>query len=143
MLKIGRMTDYAMLVLSAMAKEPAAVVSASCLADNLRLPVTTVSKILKTLGDSGLVSSVRGADGGYHLGKPAASIDVASVIEAMEGNLAMTECCETTNQCSMGSSCAMQDNWLKINQLIKTLLSRLSILDMEGPISLEEVLSGK
>lgn len=143
MLKIGRMTDYAMLVLSAMAKDPTAVVSASCLADNLRLPVTTVSKILKTLGDSGLVSSVRGADGGYHLGKAAATIHVTSVIEAMEGDLAMTECCESTNLCSMGSSCAMRDNWLKINQLIKTLLSRISILDMEGPISLEEVLHGK
>jgi len=143
MLKIGRMTDYAMLVLSAMAKEPAEVMSASCLADHLRLPVPTVSKILKTLGDAGLVTSIRGADGGYHLGKPAASIHVAAVIEAMEGDFAMTECCESTNLCSLGASCAMQENWLKINHLIKTLLSRLSILDMAGPISLEEVLHGK
>ncbi len=143
MLKIGKMTDYAMMVLSTLAKEPELVMSSASLADSLQLPVTTVSKILKTLGDSGIVSSVRGAEGGYHLGKPAISINVAEVIEAMEGDLAMTECCESTNLCSMGSSCSMQDNWVKINQLIKSLLSRLSILDMAGPISLEEVLHGK
>lgn len=143
MLKIGKMTDYAMLILSQMAKEPDAVMSATFLADSLRLTAPTVSKILKILGDSALVSSVRGAVGGYHLSKPAAEISVADVIAAMEGDLAMTECCESINQCSLGNECAMQDNWLKINGLIKSLLSRLSILDMMGPLSLEGVLNGK
>ena len=143
MLKIGKMTDYAMLVLSAMAKNPDAIMSAASIAEALGLSVPTVSKILKTLGDAGLVSSVRGAEGGYHLGKPAKDICITEVIEAMEGDLAMTECCESANNCTLGASCSMQDNWLKINQLIKSLLSRLSILDMAGPISLEEVLHGK
>lgn len=137
------MTDYAMLVLNAMAQAEQPVTSAASLADALQLSVPTVSKILKTLGEAGLVASVRGAEGGYHLSKPAASINVAEVIEAMEGNLAMTECCEKTNLCGLGARCALEDNWLKINQLIKSLLSRLSILDMSRPISLLEVLNGK
>ena len=143
MLRIGKMTDYAMLILSAMAKDPDAVMSATFLAEGLRLSVPTVSKILKILADSALVSSVRGADGGYRLDKPAAEISVAAVIEAMEGDLAMTECCESANLCSLGSQCDMQDNWRKINGLIKALLSRLSILDMVGPLSLEGLLHGK
>jgi FeS assembly SUF system regulator len=143
MLKIGKMTDYAMLILSKMAREPEAVMSASFLADALHLSGPTVSKILKILGDAGLVVSIRGADGGYHLNKMAANINVAEVIAAMEGDLTMTECCETTNLCSLGSMCAMQDNWLKINGLIKSLLSRISILDMVGPISLEGLVNGK
>jgi len=143
MLKIGKMTDYAMLVLSSMAKEPEAVMSATFLAEQLHLAAPTVSKILKTLGDANLVTSVRGADGGYRLIKSAAEISVADVIAAMEGDLALTECCETTNHCSLGRMCAMQDNWFKINTLIKSLLSRLSILDMVGPISLEGLLHDK
>jgi FeS assembly SUF system regulator len=143
MLKIGKMTDYAMLVLSTMAKNPDSVLSAASVAESLNLSVPTVSKILKILGESGLVSSIRGAEGGYHLGKSAKDICVTEVIEAMEGELAMTECCESANNCNLGSTCSMQGNWLKINQLIKDLLSRLSILDMEGPISLEGVLHGK
>ncbi len=132
-----------MLVLSGMAKDPQAVMSATYVAETLRLPAPTVSKILKTLGDSGLVTSVRGAEGGYRLSKPAADINVAEVIEAMEGDLALTECCETTNLCNLASMCAMQNNWLKINGLIKSLLSRLSIVDMVGPISLEGLLHDK
>ncbi len=143
MLKIGKMTDYAMLILSQMAREPDTVMSAATLAESLQLSGPTVSKILKILGDSSLVTSIRGADGGYHLGRPAANISVSDVIAAMEGDLTMTECCETTNLCSLGSRCAMQNNWLKINGLIKSLLSRLSILDMVGPISLEGLLNGK
>ena len=143
MLKIGKMTDYAMLILSQMAREPDTVMSAATLAETLQLSGPTVSKILKILGDSSLVMSIRGADGGYHLGKQAANISVSDVIAAMEGDLTMTECCETTNLCSLGSMCAMQDNWLKINGLIKSLLSRISILDMVGPISLEGLLNGK
>ncbi|HTM63193.1 MAG TPA: SUF system Fe-S cluster assembly regulator [Gammaproteobacteria bacterium] len=143
MLKIGKMTDYAMLILSQMAKEPDAVMSATLLADTLRLSAPTVSKILKILGDAELVTSVRGAVGGYKLGKPAVQISVADVIAAMEGDLAMTECCETVNACSLGAGCAMRDNWFKINGLIKSLLSKLSILDMVGPLSLEGLLNGK
>lgn len=143
MLKIGKMTDYAVLILAAMAKAPTAVMSATHIADSLHLSQPTVSKILKTLADSSLVLSQRGAEGGYHLGKPAESISVAEVIAAMEGDLTMTECCETTSHCSIGTLCSMQENWLKINKLIKELLSRLSIIDMTGPISLEALLHGK
>ena len=132
-----------MLVLSALAKDPAAIMSATFLAETLHLSAPTVSKILKTLGDSLLVSSVRGADGGYRLSKPAAEITVAEVIAAMEGDLALTECCEAKSLCALNDMCAMQTNWLKINTLIKSLLSRLSILDMVGPISLEGLLHGK
>ena len=132
-----------MLILSAMAKEPDVVMSATFLAESLHLSAPTASKILKILGDANLVTSVRGAVGGYRLGRPAADISVAAVIAAMEGDLAMTECCETTNLCSLGTMCAMQENWLKINGLIKELLSRFSILDMIGPLSLEGVLNGK
>lgn len=137
MLKIGKMTDYAMLILSEMAKEPEAVMSATFLAETLHLSAPTVSKILKILGDAELVTSVRGAVGGYLLSRPAAEISVADVIEAMEGRLAMTECCETVNLCSLGTMCAMQNNWVKINSVIKLLLSRFSILDMVGPLPLE------
>lgn len=143
MLKIGKMTDYAVLILTTMAKAPQQLMSASHLADSLHLSVPTVSKILKILADSSLVLSQRGAEGGYHLGKPAEKITVADVIAAMEGDLTMTECCETTSLCSLGTMCSMQDNWLKINGLIKELLSRLSIIDMTGPISLEALLHGK
>lgn len=140
MLRIGKLTDYAMLILSEMAKNPESLISATALAEVLTLSTPTVSKVLKILAEANLVTSVRGAVGGYKLSRAAADISVVEVIEAMEGNLAMTECCESANLCSLGTMCNMQDNWLKINLLIKSILARFSIVDMVGPLSLEGLL---
>lgn len=137
MLRIGKLTDYAILVVSQMAREPLSVLSASTLADTLHLNVPTVSKILKMLSDANLVQSVRGADGGYHLAKEAAAITIADIIVAMEGELALTECCETSGLCGIDYMCTLRENWLKINGMISTMLAQVSIKDMLEPLSLK------
>lgn len=137
MLRIGKLTDYALLIMSQMAKDPNAVVSATCMAEALHLTPPTVSKILKILSDAGLVSSVRGAEGGYHLARVASSITVADIIAAMEGELAMTECCDNANGCAIDSSCTLRENWKKINKMVQALLGRFTIVDMLEPLSLQ------
>ncbi len=57
MLRIGKLTDYAMLIMSFMAKDPLYLMSATALAEALHLTAPTVSKILKMLGDANLVIS--------------------------------------------------------------------------------------
>ncbi|TAK72845.1 MAG: SUF system Fe-S cluster assembly regulator [Gammaproteobacteria bacterium] len=142
MLRIGKLTDYAMLILSQMAKEPHVVLSATSLADKLHLMPPTVSKVLKILSDGGLVSSVRGAEGGYHLAREAATITVSDVITAMEGQVAMTECCESPGLCGIDTLCTMRENWLKINSLISSLLRGLTIADLLKPLSPLQVIQG-
>lgn len=141
MIRIGKLTDYALLILSQMAKEPDSVLSATLLAETLHLSAPTVSKILKMLSDAGLVSSIRGAVGGYHLARPAAEISVADVIAAMEG-LAMTECCANAGLCAIDAMCTMRENWRTINQMVSSLLARFSIVDMTKPIQTHEVMHG-
>lgn len=143
MFRIGKLTDYALLIMSQMAKAPESVLSATFLAEMLHLTTPTVSKILKILSDGGLVSSVRGADGGYHLAKKAADITVADIIAAMEGELAVTECCESVSCCAIDSMCTMRKNWQEINKIIQSLLSRLTILDMLQPLCLQGLSDGK
>lgn len=135
MLRIGKLTDYALLIMSEMAKTPDSILSASSLAETLHLMPPTVSKVLKMLSDFGLVSSVRGAEGGYHIAKPANQITVANIIEAMEGHLALTECCEATSCCAIDSVCALRENWQKINETIRLFLGQFTILDMLKPLS--------
>lgn len=136
MLRIGKLTDYATLILASLAADPTTIKSATALADHLSLPATTVSKILKMLSEAGLVTSARGAEGGYRLQKPAKEISVAEVIAVMEGDIAMTECCEKAGLCTLQTTCGMKENWLKINGVVHSLLSRLSVLDMMSPLSL-------
>jgi FeS assembly SUF system regulator len=143
MLRIGKLTDYAMMILAALAKAPEDVQSATSLADALHLSSATVSKILKILSEAALVSSVRGAEGGYKLQKSAHEISVAQVIAVMEGDIAMTECCEQTERCTLQTSCSMKSNWLKINGVVHGLLSRLTVVDMMSPLSLQDPNHGK
>lgn len=134
MLRIGKMTDYAVLILSQMAKTPDSLRSAKSLADALYLTTPTVSKIMKMLAEARLVSSVRGAEGGYRLSKAAIEISVADIIAAMEGSLALTECCNGQNACILVPKCMVRDNWKKINKMVHSMLSKLTIQDMLQPL---------
>lgn len=137
MLRISKLTDYAMLIMSQMAKEPHSILSATSLAETLHLTSPTVSKILKMLSDHDLVRSVRGAEGGYHLAREASKITLANIISAMEGDLAMTECCENANLCALDSICTLRENWIAINKLIHSVLDKLTIIDMLSPLTLK------
>lgn len=143
MIRIGKLTDYAMLILSEMAKDAETILSAASLAEILHLPLPTVSKILKILCDANMVSSVRGAEGGYHLARPAGQITVAAIIAAMEGEFAMTECCESARTCVIESMCTMRDNWRKINNMVYALLDKLTILDMLTPLAIKRLVNDK
>jgi FeS assembly SUF system regulator len=134
MIRLSKLTDYAMLIMSQMAKDPDSVLSAAVIAEALHLSLPTVSKILKILAEGGLVGSVRGVDGGYHLARSASEISVADVITAMEGNVGVTACCESSDLCAIQSMCTMKDNWRKINTVVYSLLAKLTICDMLKPL---------
>ena len=80
MIRISRMTDYATVLLAALAREPAACLSASALAERTRIGTPTVSKVMKILHRGGLVRSTRGLHGGYSLARPAAAISAAAIL---------------------------------------------------------------
>jgi FeS assembly SUF system regulator len=134
MLRLSKLTDYAMLILSQMAKTPDSILSATWLAETLHLRPPTVSKILKILADASLVTSIRGADGGYRLSRAADEITLADVITAMEGEVAMTECSQNKSLCIINSQCAVRENWKKINKMVQNLLAGFTILDMTEPL---------
>ena len=142
MLRIGKLTDYALLILSHMAKTNS-VMSAAVIAKMLHLTLPTVSKILKMLADANLVASRRGADGGYQLARAADQISVADVLVAMEKGIALTECCSNFNRCNIATVCTMRENWIKINQMIHTLLAKLTIIQIAEPLSVQELINGK
>lgn len=134
MLRISKLTDYGTLVMTHMANEPTRVMSATELASALGLGLATVSKVLKTLGRHALVSSQRGAHGGYIFSRPPAQISVADVIDALEDQpFGLTECSASTGVCSMESDCRIRDNWLRINTVVRQALHGVTVADMVHP----------
>ena len=93
MIRIAKLTDYAIVLLSHMAREPeGSVCTARGLVADSRLPLPTVGKILKTLSRAGILVSHRGAKGGYTLARSPGEISIAEIVAAVEGPIALTEC---------------------------------------------------
>lgn len=131
MIKLSRLTDYAVVILAAMSGREGALVSASALAEETTLPEPTVSKVLKLLAKGGIIASVRGASGGYVLKGRASEIRISAVIAAMEGPIALTACVSgSTDNCAIEKFCLLQGRWNVVNSAIKTALDQVTLADM-------------
>ncbi len=133
MLRISKLTDYAILVMVELGASQGEVLSAQCLAERCGLEVPTVSKVLKMLVPSGLVTSFRGASGGYRAAHAPERVSVAAVISAIEGPIAMTECSVHEGLCSVEASCSARDNWQKVSAAVAGALENISLADMSRP----------
>jgi FeS assembly SUF system regulator len=133
MLRVTKLTDYATVVLTALAARPGTVLSASELAERSGLEIPTVAKVLKPLAQAGLVEGFRGATGGYRLARPAARITLVDIVEALEGPLGMTECSVHAGACGIESSCGVRANWRRINDVVADALRRVTLAEMLAP----------
>ncbi len=138
MIRLSRLTDYGIVLMSHFAKMgPVKMLTARELAEKSGIPLPTVSKLLKLLSKSDLISSHRGSKGGYSLVRKAHEISVAEMIDILEGPIAMTECSSHGNHvCGLELICPTRGPWQRINQVVRQALSRLSLADMAGDLLL-------
>jgi len=133
MLKLSKLTDYGTVILSVIAKDHSRLHGALELAETTGIALPTVSKVLKMLAKSGVLSSARGAKGGYALAREPERISVADVISALEGPIALTECAVSHKGCEQASGCRIQGNWHLVNEKIAHALESVSLADMIMP----------
>ncbi len=132
MIRLTKQADYGIVLMTQLAQTGQA--AAAELAAQTHLPAPMVSKILKMLAKSGLLTSHRGVLGGYELACSAAEISIADVILALEGPIALTECSEhSDHECSYEAFCRVRDNWQRINQAVRGALEDITIADMARP----------
>ena len=130
MLRVTKLTDYATVVLTALAARPDAVLSAADLAERAGLEMPTVAKLLKPLAQAGLVEGFRGTNGGYRLARAASQISLVEIVEAMEGPLGMTECSVHAGACGIEHSCGVRANWRRINDVVADALRSVTLAQM-------------
>jgi FeS assembly SUF system regulator len=132
MLRMTRLTDYGVVLLTHIAREPSRLTrNAPELAAAAHLPLPTVSKILKILAREGLLVPHRGAKGGFSLAKPATDITVAEIISALEGPIALTECSgHSGERCEIESLCPVSTPWRRINRAVFDALRGITLAEM-------------
>lgn len=131
MIKFSRLTDYAVVILAVLSKSDQRLMSSALLARESNLPEPTVSKVLKMLARSQLMGSVRGAQGGYELLRPADDISIIDIVTAIEGPVALTACVEgSKDKCAITGMCPVSGRWNQVNRAVKEALEDISLSDM-------------
>ena len=134
MLRLNRMTDYAVVVLGQMARHPGLVQTAAHIAEGTAIPLPTTSKLLKQMAGSSLITSHRGANGGYSLDRAAEDVRVSEIVEALDGPIALTACVDgAEDQCDVESLCPMRGNWNRVNNAIREALESVSLAELIDP----------
>jgi Rrf2 family protein len=166
MVRLGKLTDYGLVLMTCMARGyssprrefalPAShgaphaasvhdsplspIRNARDLAAESKLPISTVSKLLKHLLQSGLLTSHRGTKGGYLLARDPHEISVLEVIAAIEGQMALTECStDVSGLCQIETCCPIKTNQRIINQAVRGVLEKVMLSDLANPMHLATV----
>jgi FeS assembly SUF system regulator len=139
MLRVTKLADYGIIILTHFATGPQNTYTARGIANAAKLPLPIASKALKLLSKAGLLISQRGIKGGYGLARRPEDITVASIIHALEGPIALTECSGAISDCGLQEGCPIQTNWLVINNAIHSALERITLAQMTRPLHLSLV----
>lgn len=127
MLRISKLTDYALLLLVEMQEHK--VLSASYLSDITKIPLATTNKVLKKLAKSNICKARSGKTGGFYLSISKNKLSLLTVIHAMEGKpTSLTQC--GTHSCTLKSHCKINDKMNIIDSEINTILSNKFIADL-------------
>ena len=133
MLRVSKLTDYATVLMAALAELPEELASVSDLAASALIALPTVSELLKQLAGAGLIESRRGVNGGYRLARPARDISVLDIVTAIEGPIGMTECSVHEGACHHETRCLIQHNWRRISDAIGDALPGVTLDELRQP----------
>ena len=131
MLRLSKKADYALMAMKHLATQhDAASASAREIAEAYEIPPELLAKVLQQLVRARLLVSAQGTRGGYRLGRAAAAIPVADVIEAVDGPLTVTACADDDHSCDQYSKCSIRDPLWKIRGRIIETLTTVSVADL-------------
>ena len=105
-------------------------VSLKDIAEREHLSEKYLEQIVNQLSKAGLVSSFRGAKGGYQLTRPAEKITVEDILKATEGSLAPVACAEDNGRCVNYGDCVTSFIWTEIYKATLGVVSSISLKDL-------------
>ncbi len=130
-MRLTHLADYAVVLMTAAARRDAgARLSATELAIETGVPLPTTQKLMGQLAGSGLLSSVRGAGGGFAMARPVGDISLADISEAVEGPIAMTACSEGRTDCALDAHCRVKPHMGIVGAKVRGALGAVSLQEL-------------
>jgi FeS assembly SUF system regulator len=129
-MRLTHLADYAVVMMTAAARRNAGErLSAAELSAETGVPLPTAQKLMGKLASAGLLDSTRGAGGGFALARPGHEISLADVIEAVEGPIAMTQCCgsDEASECALDAHCRVKPHMNVVSSAVRGALGAVSL----------------
>ncbi len=109
------------------------------ISDKQRISLKYLEQIVTPLAKAGLVSSVRGAQGGYRLARPETEITSGEILRAVEGELTAIPCLASSVECPHRGQCHTLDFWSGLNDLINKYVDGITLEQLRNLPEVPEI----
>ncbi len=104
--------------------------SIKAIAEREGIPEAYLEQLIAPLKRAGLVTSTRGAQGGYTLARAPEAITVGDVLRALEGGLNLVECLDEEDACGKSCACPTRIVWMKLRDGLNAIVDGITLRDM-------------
>ena len=106
---------------------------------------TYLRKVFQQLARSAILTSQRGAKGGFLLSRLASDITLKDIVESMDGSLPTYTCFKQQRKCSISLDCPVQREFARAQEKMAEVLDATSIADLDTELTgrLTEGLDGE
>ena len=131
-MRLSHLADYAVVLMTAAARRPTgARLSATELSGETGVPLPTAQKLMGQLAACGLLTSARGASGGFALAKAPTEISLADIVEAVEGPIALTMCSDSNNhECILDAHCRVKPHIGVVGRAVRGALGAVTLTEL-------------
>lgn len=129
-MRLTTRTNLAMRTLMVCAINPGRIVRKSDVAERINASENHLAQVVNRLGQIGLITTLRGRNGGFMLARPAAKISVGEVFRAFEADLPFMECFTEENTCPLKGVCRIGPHLLRAVEAFYATLDPLKLSDL-------------
>lgn len=132
-MNITQESDYAIRAVLILANNPR-VIDANSISEEGSIPIRFLLKLLRKLGQAGIVKSYRGINGGYTLNKEPKEINLLNVVEAIEGKITINRCLYDPETCNSNKNgdCAIHRALFNIQSKLRNELEGINFEDLKN-----------
>jgi Rrf2 family protein len=133
MLRLNKMTDYAIRVVRAIYMDPDRVVTSVVISERENIPLPILFKVLRVLNSAGIITSRRGRGdkvGGYELMADPANLTLLDVIQVVQGEVYLSDCLQDTSICCHRGNCGVHKEFQRINEALRKECGAKSIKEL-------------
>jgi Rrf2 family nitric oxide-sensitive transcriptional repressor len=132
-MRLTAYTDYTLRTLMYLAVNADRHATIAEIARTYRISETHLMKIVHQLGVAGDIETIRGRNGGIHLSKPAADINLGAVVRRTEPDMDLVACFEDAGTCAIGEACVLRTALHQALAAFLAVLDRYTLADLVAP----------